>query len=193
VFYTRSPGKLAEDLAAHQAVDLVTYPDGAGGVVVRAGREQARITRAASQPDQPAGYRYQTLAGDPLKLAPILEKLRAAGQVSPDGVINDQALFAATAEHEYPDPLHRVWLAFNGLMVNAPDVIVSLKDPDYHGWPFFDFMVREASTHGSLNRRASETFALSTRGPLPPLLRQEQILPALGVTWPAAATRPDAK
>jgi hypothetical protein len=41
-------------------------------------------------------------------------------------------------------------------------------------------MVQVASTHGSLNRRNTTTFVMSTAGPLPELMRSAEVRVHLG-------------
>ena len=172
-FFTSDPAGVANCLVKHEDVEFACYPTGDEIVVCdRAGR--ARITRGAD------GFAYDASAGDPLKLAEMIEELRSAGQVSAEGVIDDAALFRATVEHTYPDPLRRIWGAFHELVENPPDVIVNLRDGACHGSKFFHFMIRKVtSTHGSLNRMNCTTFALTTLGELPAVMRASEVLPAL--------------
>jgi hypothetical protein len=173
-FFTSQPGAVAAVLATHPAADVVVYAEG-DAVVVLSVEGQARIGRTEG------GYTYTAERGDPLKLTPIIDQLRQAGKVSPDGVMDDAALFAATVDHVYPDPLHRIWTCFHGLMQKPPDVIVSLRDGYCHGYWMFEYGIgKVASTHGSLNAVNSTTFVMSTAGPLPEALRIEEVLPALG-------------
>jgi hypothetical protein len=92
-----------------------------------------------------------------------------------DGSIADRDWFRATADHIYPDPLWRIWFAFNGLAQNSADVIVSLREGFFCGSRFFSALVDVASTHGALTRRGSTTFAMSNHTSLPPLLRVEDL------------------
>ena len=95
-------------------------------------------------------------------------------------MIDDAALFDATVDHAYPDPLHRIWTCFHGLMQKPPDVIASLRDGYCHGsWLFEAGIGKVASTHGSLNGANSTTFVMSTAGPLPPAMRIEDVLAAV--------------
>ncbi len=178
-FFTSQPAEVASALLAHPAAELAVYHEG-DAVVVLSTNGRAQIARRGG------GYVYMTepstsgVNGDPLKLAPIIAILRDKGQVSEDGLIDDDALFKATAEHVYPDPLHRLWTCFNGLMQKPPDVIVSLRDGYCHGFWMFEYGIgKVASTHGSLNRSNSVTFAMSTVGPLPEVMRIEHVLPAV--------------
>jgi hypothetical protein len=67
-------------------------------------------------------------------------------------------------------------------------VLASLKDNYYSGSSSFAGAVHVASTHGSLNRKNSTTFIMSTAGELPPLLRSGEVHTAMsklvGGPWP---------
>lgn len=171
--YTPDPAGVGQCLLQHEDVEFVCYPAD-GGIVVCDRDGQALIATAA------AGFAYDSSRGDPLRLAPIIERLRSAGQVSPNGEIDAAALFEATIDHDYPDPLARIWAAFHGLVENPPDLIVNLRDGACHGSRFFHTMIgRMGSTHGALNRMSSTTFVLTTLGELPPAMRSREVLPAL--------------
>ncbi|MFQ5807791.1 MAG: hypothetical protein ACE5I3_15195 [Phycisphaerae bacterium] len=172
-FFTPDPAGVADCLLQHEDVEFACYPAD-GGIVVcdRAGR--ARIAKGKS------GFVYDSREADPLKLAPIIGQLRRGGKVSADGEIDGPALFDATLDHEYPDPLARVWGAFHDLVENPPDLIVNLRDGACYGSRFFHTMIgKVSSTHGSLNRMNCTTFVLTTLGTLSPALRTRDILPAL--------------
>ena len=172
-FFTKDPAGVARCLSAHEDVELAMYPEGDSIVVLdRNGR--ARVGRGG------AGFRYDAEAGDPLKLAPILDRLRQAGKVSADGEIDAAVLFQATFDHVYPDPLARIWEAFHENVQIPPDVFVSLRDGACHGSLFFYVMIGKVSaTHGSLNRINSTAFALTMLGELPPAMRSRDLLPEL--------------
>ncbi|MCK4328165.1 MAG: hypothetical protein KAW41_06920 [Candidatus Diapherotrites archaeon] len=171
--YTADPPGVAQCLLGHDDVEFACYRH-EDALVVADRHGQARITKGD------AGFGYDSSAGDPLRLAPIIERLRRDGHVSAAGEIDGPALFAATLDHDYPDPLARLWSAFHGLVANPPDVIVNLRDGACHGSGFFHTMIRKVgSTHGSLNRASSTTFVLTMLGELPPALRTREVLPAL--------------
>lgn len=172
-FHTNDPVGVADCLLGHEDVEFACYPTGDEVIVCdRTGR--ARITKGAS------GFVYNARDGDPLKLTAIVEELQRAGKVSAAGEIDEAALFDATLDHYYPDPLARLWGAFHGLVEHPPDVIVNLRDGACHGSRFFHAMLgRVASTHGSLNRVNSTTFVLTMLGDLPPVLRTGDVMPAL--------------
>jgi len=170
---TNDPQAVADAVLTHPGVDLVAYAQG-GQIVVRNPEGLAHVAKEGDR------YRYQADSGDPLQLAPVLADLAEQGRVSRHGWVDDRALFDATATHVYPDPLHRLWLAFNGLVQRTPDVLVCFRDGYAHGSKMFDFFIGGAdSTHGSLNRINSTTFVMTMLGELPPALRPEDVLPAL--------------
>ncbi len=189
-FNTCKPEKLAVDLMGHETVDLVTYSEGDVVMVIR-GTEKARIT-AGPQKDangRPTACRYEPLRGDPLHYGPVIEKLKVAGKVSADGFVNHDACFLETLDHEYPDAPWRIWTGFHYLVSNPANVIASLKDPWFNGSAFFNFMVTDLSSHGSLNRLNSETFVLSNRKELPAAIQQTEILGALEIVAPGKAKK----
>lgn len=171
--YTQDPVGVAACLLSHADVEFACYPaDDAVVVVSSSGRATIRARDGA--------WSYTAETGDPLRLAGIIADLGAAGHITPDGWIEDRALFEATVAHVYPDPLRRIWRAFCGLVENPPDLIVNLRDGACHGSKFFHTMIGEAtSTHGSLNRLSSTTFAMTTLRPLPSALRTEDVESAL--------------
>jgi hypothetical protein len=171
--FTQDPQGVAGCLVNHEAVEFACYPEG-DAVVVRTADEFARI-RKGSQ-----GFTYDASEGDPLRIVPILDDLRAAGHVSETGEVDGDAMFAATIDHYYPDPLRRVWDAFHELVDNPPDVIVNFRDGVCHGSGFFYAMVGQmTSTHGSLNRMNSTTFAMTMLGELPEAMSSRDVYPAL--------------
>jgi hypothetical protein len=148
-------------------------------VVVVSANGRARIGRCG------AGWRYSADFGDPLQLRDVIAELRAHAAVSADGCIDAAALFAATVEHVYPDPLDRCWGAFHGLMAYPPDVLLSLADGWHWGSPFIDEHVTVRGAHGSLNRAGSVGFIMSTQGELPAAQRMRDVpanLERIGVT-----------
>ncbi len=172
-FETHDPGGVGQCLLQDEDVELVCYPHG-DAIVVCARTGQARITKG------PDGFAYDATSGDPLRLAPVLERLRRDGKVSAAGAIDEEALFQATLDHEYPDPLARLWGAFHEVVENPPDLIANLRDGACHGSKFFLAMIGQvSSTHGSLNRMNSTTFVMTMLGDLPPALRSREVLPAL--------------
>jgi hypothetical protein len=174
-FYTHEPAELATALLTQPEIEFAAYREGPA-LIVRDAHGAAAIRQQGS------GFTYEPdgAGSDPLKLGPILAGLRGRGAIAEDGTIDEDALFAATATHDYPDPLARLWRAFDGLVDNPADLIVNLRDGTCNGSAFFAGMIGQAnSTHGSLNRLSSTTFVLTMLGELPTPLRSREVLPAL--------------
>jgi hypothetical protein len=176
--FTHSPAAVAESTVGCEGVQLASYAVKDTVVVLGPGGERAVVARKGDR------YRYEATAGDPLKLAPVLAKLKADAE----GYYSNDDLFAATATHEYPVALQRVWRAHNGMAEIIPDVIVSLKDDYYSGAGGFAAFAKVASTHGGLDKSNSTTFIMSTAGPLPPVMQSADIPQAMkvltGANWP---------
>ncbi|MCX5654120.1 MAG: hypothetical protein NTY65_05675 [Planctomycetota bacterium] len=184
-FNTDDRPDLVAILLEHPGVDLVTYPDGQRVSVEKKG-ERASVERRGNQ------YRYVATAGDPLELAAIIAKMKADGRMDADGFADDRVWFDRTLTHKYPDPLNRLWRAFNGMVEHVPDVIASLKEQYSAGSASRAFWLPYvASTHGDLQRKSATAFIMSTVGPvLPPGAgARHRDLPALleklsGRPWP---------
>jgi hypothetical protein len=172
---------LAADLAQNPHILLASCVEGDQVVVLAGGGQKAIITRRGDR------YGYGVVSGDPLQLAGIVKGLQA----DQDGFYDDQEVLAATADHVYPDPLHRLWRAHLGLVQNPPDVIVSLEESYYYGLHSLAKRVEVESTHGSLQRGPSRAFIMTSAGPLPPLMRSDQVPAAMAklFTWPWPARR----
>jgi len=175
--YTERPWEMAGVLLADSAVEELVCYRWHDAVVIQTSEGKAQIRH------QHGRYNYQMDYGDPLGLAKVMKQLRQQGQVDQQGYVDDRAFFAATVEHEYPDALRRLWLAFDGLVEQPADLIVCLKDGWYHGSDFFSDLSELAggvkSTHGSLNRVNSTTFVLTMLGQLPEAMRLEDVMPQL--------------
>jgi len=175
---TERPADLARDVVDCRGVELVSHAV-KDGVLVRApGDASAVITRKNGR------FRYESRAGDPLKLRGILAKLPADGE----GTYDADDLLKATARHVYPAPLQRLWRAHFALVEDPADVIVSLADESYSGSRGFARFAKVASTHGGLNHRNSTSFIMSTAGPLPDVMRARDVPKNMkkltGADWP---------
>jgi hypothetical protein len=172
--YTNEPNEVAEVLVnQYDQVNQAIYPlmvEGKRKIVVRSRNGLAYVTHCGN------GYQYEVQQGDPLKLLPIIDQLRQTGKVDANGVIDDRALFDATVDHEYPDPLARVWRAFNGIAHYPADLVVTVNDGWFSGSGGFARSINVESTHGSLNRMNTLTFVMSTTKPLPQAMRTVDVL-----------------
>jgi len=164
--------KLAPILAQLHGVDFVLSRSD-GGVAIQSRRGHAQL----SWNQDATAYRYQPLTGDPLALATILTQLRDEGKVNAEGWVSDANLFAATQDHFYPDPGHRLRQWATNHVRNPSDLGASLQPGYTHGSGFFQLMVDMLSTHGSLDRQQSLGFAMSTDGPWQGALRSGDLLP----------------
>lgn len=172
-FCADDPAGVAVCLLDDHAVEFACYREGETAVV-RSIEGEGRIRKIGK------AYGYEYAGADPLRLTEIVERLAEEGRISGEGEIDGEALFAATVEHEYPDPLERIWRALFDLVEQPPDVVVNLRDGACHGSRFFESMIGGASsTHGSLNAMNSTTFVMTTLGSLPPALRTREVMPAL--------------
>jgi len=170
--YTQDPEKVATVLLDQEPVELAVYPiypkEGMK-IVVRDKQGMAMVDCEKGK------YRYEMKNGDPLKLAPTLKSLKEQGKIDQAGFIDADALFMATIDNEYPDPLHRIWRGFNGLARNPPDLAVTIKDSWFCGNPSFARSIKVASTHGSLNKMNSVTFIMSTTKPVAVPIRLQEV------------------
>ena len=176
---TDAPAELAGDLMTAEGVELASFIEDDHVVVLGPDGGRAVIRRRDGR------HKYEPITGDPLDLKAILAEVDADAE----GYVEAGAMLDATIDHNYPIPLQRLWRAHFGLVANPPDVIASLADGVYCGSASFGGAVKVASTHGSLNKRNSVTFIMSTAGPLPPVMRSADIPTHLGrlfgLPWPS--------
>lgn len=164
---------LARDLAQLEGVELVVLreEDGnAASIISDAG--SARLTWASDG----SRYSYEPQQGDPLRVAPVFEKLRAEGKLAADGSAADADLFAATWQSEYPDAAARIrdWAANH--VQNTANLMVSLRPGYFNGKGAFQKIVKFAGTHGALDAPSSLGFAMGTME-LPPAVRLADLIP----------------
>ncbi|MFQ5926444.1 MAG: alkaline phosphatase family protein [Terriglobia bacterium] len=172
VLYTqvgREPA-VAEALLVTPGIDLVAYRT-AEGIELLSRQGRALVLRRGPT------YRYLPQTGDPLALAPLAAHLPA----DPEGFIHEDDWLAATADHIYPDPLRRLWFAFEGLVEPPASVLVSLEDGYCTGSRLLDLFSLLRATHGNLRRAQSLAFAMSTADFLTPprTLRARDLFPLL--------------
>jgi len=153
--YARQPIRAAECLAKVEGVALAFYPE-AGAFVVLEAEGRARVETRAD-----GGYRYVAERGDPLRLLPIMEKMKGQGLADIDGWADAKAWLDATWNHEYPDPLVRIAHAFEGNVIHPPDVMLAFRPDYFYGEDGFDKWATLRGTHGSLHRDATTTYVLS--------------------------------
>jgi hypothetical protein len=149
--------KVAEVCAATEGVDFALYYQADNSLALVSRRGRARIAQAGER------FRYDDLSGDPLRLKAIIETLRANGQLDDGGFADRESWYRATLQHEYVDPLRRLFDGFSAHVKNRADVIVSFEDGWLIGSPFMSAMAIMRATHGNLRRGETEGFAISTR------------------------------
>ncbi len=170
-FSTNQPAELAADLVTHPGVTLASYAEKQAVMVLGRPVDANSPSSAALVYQKGGRYKYEPIHGDPIDMKPILAALKPDAE----GYYDETELFDTTYMHQWPDPLQRLWRAHNGIVDNPADVIVSLEDKYFSGSTSFGGSITVASTHGSLNRRNSTTFIMSTIGPLPPYMRSADI------------------
>jgi hypothetical protein len=171
--HTSEPRCVAADVIGLDGVDLAAYRDGADEIVVLSRDGRARISRNAES------YHYAAQQGDPLGMLSTLDRLAREGHVGPDGFVVDDVLFGATADHKFPDAIHRLWRAFHGLTDHTPDVLLSIADGFHCGSEFMSKQIDLRSAHGGLTRLSSSGFVMTTTGRVAPVIRMEDLRESL--------------
>lgn len=166
--------RLAHGLSGVRGVDFTAYET--GGVVYVVGRDGA-VATIERKGDR---YRYQTLKGDPLSLAGVLERLKAQGKVDAEQFITEAEWFEATLDTERPDAVARIFQGMNAPIRNRANLIVNLEDGYYTGSFSMDIFAFLQATHGNLGREQSFGFVISTNQELPAYIRAEDVWRALG-------------
>lgn len=164
-FATLDAPRLAKDLMTAPGVELVSHVDGDSLVVLGTDGSSARIRRSGNT------CSYEPVSGDPLGLSTAL-----AGMENHGGFYADDDVQARTIDHKYPSAPERLWRAHFGLVKHPPDVIASLGNEWHSGSALLNAFATVKSTHGSLNRTNSLTFAMSTEFGLPPSIRSREVL-----------------
>ncbi len=153
--HTMRPAAVADTLLARDEIELAMY-HAEDSVLVRSAAGTAEIEKRGDR------FRYRPHDADVLDYADVIEVLRREGAVDQDGFVQDEAWFAATVDHQWPDAPPRIWNAFHGTAMNTPDLMVTMRDGYCIGLSGFDFWIDMASTHGGLNQIDSATILMST-------------------------------
>jgi hypothetical protein len=122
-------------------------------------------------------FRYQTVTGDPLELAPIVSQIRSAKS---EGFVCDEAWFEATRDAERPDAVRRLYEGVTLGVMNRANVIINFKDGYYGGSSLLDRFASLKSTHGNLCQEQSYGFAMTTERELASHIRADDLWAALG-------------
>ncbi len=150
----------AEAVLKAKGVDLAVYRE-RDSLLVVGPKGRARIDRRVGD-DGSESFRYLAEAGDPLLLNCVVGEFAHAGLGDAEGFVPEEKWLGATAGHVYPDPLRRLWRAFDGLVQQPASIIVSLKDGYYTGSIWLNLFAWMQATHGSLRRAQSLGVVLST-------------------------------
>jgi hypothetical protein len=171
--------EVADSLVDLEGVDFSVHRGGDQAVMVKGRRGAARIHRKSTD-DDGTTYRYEQITGDPLELAPIINKLREDGLINQSGYAADTAWYERTASHIYPDALSNLFLSLHAPRVgHTADVLLSLRDGYYYGDSLFSRLARLAATHGNAMRASSTAFMMSTHRTLPEYVRADEAQPLL--------------
>lgn len=158
--------RIAAVLTTLPGVDLATWlPEGQPDRVgVRNGAgEVAWIVRRGD-----GRLAYRPDGGDPLRYAPLAERLREAGEADADGFATPEAWLRVSVEHDYPAALPRIVRGHREVTRNPAPVLLSIADGYQvaNGTVAFFNRVRPlGGTHGSLNARNSVGIVMATFQP----------------------------
>ena len=185
-----SAEQLAEDLRGIDGADVIVSrnPGGNKATIRAAGSNAIAELEWSAGGDR---YRYTAREGDPLNLADVFGRLRAAGKLDGNGFGSDADLFAATSSAHFPDPAARIrgWAIGDGVR-NPSDIMVSFRPGYFYGAGAFEDLVTIAGTHGGLERSATLGFAMATF-PLPPAIRVSDVIPTNLLESASARRRPN--
>jgi hypothetical protein len=163
--------EVAAALVELEGVDFSIYADGQA-VIVKGSNGGARIE--VKERNGAKLYRYDDLAGDPLRLRPLAQTFRETGASDAEGFVPDQTWLENTQTHIYPDVLANLYSSLNKVRVkHTADVLISFRDGYYFGWSPFGRIVRLAATHGNALRPSSTAFLMSTHRSLPEYVRAD--------------------
>ncbi len=164
-----SRARVAEVAAATGGVDFAVYPSEENTLELISRRGRARLERNGER------FKYEATSGDPLALNSIIEGMKSRGQMDGNGFADADFWWQATRDHNYVDPLRRVFGGFGKHVKNRADVIVSYEDGYLLGSPMLTFLAEMRATHGNLLRGETEGFAMSTRQELGDAVRGNEL------------------
>lgn len=171
VLYTepKNAGPMCRILAAVPGVDLCVFRE-QDRVRVLGEKGEALIEKSLDR------YRYQSREGDPLLLSTALDRLRSRGLLDENGFARDTDWWEQTKDHEYPDPLHRIWDGLTTLVEHPATILVSFKEGYACGPRIFDKAVAGRSgTHGGLIRSHTYGFFMTDFMQSPEFVRPEMV------------------
>ena len=154
-------------------VELVMFRDrDTQDILVLRGPQSARIRRSQDGSE----YTYAPENGDPLELLPLMRNPGTNETLNENGLAQSRTWLAATHNHKFPDPLYRIFQAFDENTQNPADILLSLKPGWHAGDPALDAWVKMEGTHGGLRAASSNGLIMSTAFESPPFSRPVEIL-----------------
>ena len=167
---------LAETCAAVNGIDFAAYREAGTktsadceAIMIINRRGRARLRREQDR------FSYDLSSGDPLELGAVVASLRERGVMDAAGFASSAEWLKATRDHQYVDPLRRIFDGLTAHVHTLADVIVSCEDGWFIGNQFFDTVTHLCATHGNLRRGETEGFAISTRQQLDSVVRGYQL------------------
>ena len=161
--YTASDNarSIAEVLSSIEGVDFSAYRSGKS-IVVQGSAGMARISKRHNR------FQYSLIDGDPLDLKNKLLRLQRLGKVDSQGFIHEKEWWMVTKNHNYPDPLRRIWEGIHDLVQHPGTLLISLKDGFAFGPPMFEqpMISQRAGTHGALLASHSYGFLMTDFRPV---------------------------
>lgn len=179
--------EVAEVMAGVEGVQVCATPAASGdGWRVFDGGGSALVRRTGPQGREL--WSYEPVDGDPLELAPVVERLRERAHDEQAVGFPDRWWLEATREQVYPDPLYRIVRGFD-LVENPASVICGTRPGYMYGARSTELASRFSVgrlrwTHGALDKEASLGFVMSDveawEVPSGPVRFNEALLPFLG-------------
>ncbi|MBW2997014.1 alkaline phosphatase family protein [Candidatus Woesearchaeota archaeon] len=141
----RMKRRITRLISDESAVELAACRLSDRSIIVSNRQGMVRITKEGDR------FSCESLEGKP-----ILGKL--------EGSYTASELLASSADHNFPDAVHRLHDAFHGVKDHA-DILVSLKDGYVSGSALINLaynrLGKYISTHGSISKDCTSTFAIS--------------------------------
>jgi hypothetical protein len=160
-------------VAADAEVDMAVWRSGERQISVVSRHGEARVDWRAAAGGR-REYRYEPVAGDPLRLSNVGVQLRGWGLMDELGFAGEDDWFRLSATGPYPDPLRRLADALTGPFVsNHGSVVFSLRPGYAWGWASAHASSRLTGgrlegTHGGLDRESSLGFFMASDSALQP-------------------------
>jgi hypothetical protein len=176
IYTTADPASVARDLVQLEGVEFGIYRQGDAVVVIHEAGQAKIVYDPASRK-----YRYDPDDGDPLYLQAAIQRLKDREQLDAQGFAGDRAWFDVTADHVFPDVVHRLYQAMGDQVKSPADILLSLMDGVYAGHMIFAGLVELVATHGNARASSSTGFLMSTHRVFPRCLRASDVPPYLGL------------